>query len=649
MCGIVGIWNFNQADISNETMDRFTDSLAHRGPDGRGTYHNSQARLQFGHRRLAIIDTSPMGHQPMSYSDGRYWIVLNGEVYNYLELRDELVQKGYEFQSNSDTEVILAAYIEWGENCQLKFNGMWAFAIWDSMERILFISRDRFGIKPLHYIVTERYFAFASETKAFLALPCYDYGFDEQVVAAALDNINGIENTEYCLLQGVKRLIGGHCLTLTSSGIPKVRRWWQTLDHLPSVPRDFKSQVVGFRELLIDACRLRMRSDVPLATSLSGGLDSSAVVCTMHSIGQSEGFTPNWQRSFVACFPGTHLDEEIYAREVIEATHAQGVFTNIDVKQYFESISKIIYDFEELYFVLPLGALLNYQKMRESGVIVSLDGHGADEILGGYHFIVESEKEHALSQMNISRYIDLLRTSQRFIGGSKSESNLFYAEIHALLNTAKSYSLGYLRQSVLGAALRKIYRNLRGRKIAGSITLKPEQDNLLQSKLSSLTHLNRALYSYTHESTLPTILRNFDRCSMAKGIEVRSPFMDWRLVTYAFALPDKSKIGGGYAKRIIREAMVGMLPERIRLRTNKIGFSSPTEDWLRQGLSRFFVDTVNDPEFLKSAIWDGVRLRSLVAEADSRKDYKTMQSAWGPIQAFHLMQEFDKKRAEWTS
>src|SRR5215831_4039299 len=186
MCGIVGMWNLDGGPIDQLVLERFTDALAHRGPDGRGTYVDPQGSLGLGHRRLAILDLSPAGHQPMSYANGRYWITYNGEIYNFLELRKELQGLGYRFVSDSDTEVILAAYVQWGADCQLKFNGMWGFAIWDKQERELFLSRDRFGVKPLHYFYDGRCFAFASEMKAFLATPWFQPSFDPQVVTSAL-------------------------------------------------------------------------------------------------------------------------------------------------------------------------------------------------------------------------------------------------------------------------------------------------------------------------------------------------------------------------------------------------------------------------------------------------------------------------------
>ena len=214
MCGITGIWNFNDQAISKPMLEHFTNSLTHRGPDGNGFYIDKDANLGFGHRRLAIIDTTDTGHQPMSYGNGRYWITFNGEIYNFLELRDELKKDGYQFFTESDTEVVIAAYDRWGEDCQLHFNGMWAFAIWDKKKKKLFISRDRFGIKPLLYYSDNKHFAFASEMKAFLNLNWFPLEFDASMISTSLLDSKLVEGTEQTLLKNLHRLLGGYCLTL---------------------------------------------------------------------------------------------------------------------------------------------------------------------------------------------------------------------------------------------------------------------------------------------------------------------------------------------------------------------------------------------------------------------------------------------------
>lgn len=265
MCGITGFWNLDGRPVNREELIRFTSQLAHRGPDGWDVYADESASLGLGHRRLAIIDLNT-GDQPMSYLNGRYWIVFNGEIYNFVELKKELESLGYVFKTDSDTEVILAAYDKWGEDFQFKLNGMWACAIWDSRERKLFLSRDRFGVKPMIYLFDGRRFAFASEMKAFLALDNFRAEYNPTVLANSLEDATHVEGAEDCLFQGLKRLLGGHCLTLDADGRMNIRRWWNTLDHLPNVPQRYEDQVAQYRELFLDACRIRMRSDVAIGT-----------------------------------------------------------------------------------------------------------------------------------------------------------------------------------------------------------------------------------------------------------------------------------------------------------------------------------------------------------------------------------------------
>ena len=227
MCGIVGIWSGGQDQVDERVLDRFTDSLAHRGPDGRGVKIFDKANLGLGHRRLSVLDPTRAGHQPMAYAEKRFWITFNGEIYNFLELRSQLTRLGYQFHTETDTEVVLASFIEWGQDCQLKFNGMWAFAIWDTVEQVLFLSRDRFGVKPLFFYQNKGNFAFASELKSFMALPAHlRPGFDPEMVA----RMKNEESADQTLLSGVTNLNGGCCLTLTANTGPKVRRWWRTAD-----------------------------------------------------------------------------------------------------------------------------------------------------------------------------------------------------------------------------------------------------------------------------------------------------------------------------------------------------------------------------------------------------------------------------------
>lgn len=348
-----------QQPLNPVELERFTDTLRHRGPDGRGTFIDGN--LGLGHRRLAILDLSDAGKCPMSYggADGRrYWITYNGEIYNFLELRSELQKLGHRFHTETDTEVVLAAFAQWGGDCLLRFNGMWALAIWDTVERVLFLARDRFSVKPLYYLSTGR-FAFASELKAFLALDTFSPGLNEEIVPGIIQNSYSYEGTnQETILRGIRRLPGGHCLVLKDDGHYTIKKWWETQDHIPQIPARYEEQVEQFRELFLDAVRIRMRSDVPIGTCLSGGIDSSAIASSM-AWNYHEGKTglercaDDWQHTFIAGFPGTEIDECECAAEVVKHIGAKAHYWMFENDESVEHIIDSVWAMEEVYGGLP--------------------------------------------------------------------------------------------------------------------------------------------------------------------------------------------------------------------------------------------------------------------------------------------------------
>ena len=625
----------------------FTHSLAHRGPDGFGIEHFPEARLWLGHRRLAIVDLSERARQPMSYAEGRYWLTYNGEVYNYLELREELRGLGHCFVSDSDGEVILAAYAQWGQECQLRFNGMWAFAIWDAKERRLFLSRDRFGVKPLHYSDHAGAFVFASELKAFLALPWIDGAFDPEILAETLININGQEATSYTLLPGVRRLPAGHAMLVEADGRVQINAWWNTLDHLPQPRASLDEQAEEFRALFFDACRLRLRSDVPLATALSGGLDSSAVACTLAELGRRgavEHAPKDWQRAFVACFTGTSYDERQYAKVVIDHTGMLPHYQDVDDQQALKDIEKVIFDHEGIYWQMFLGAWSIYRSMRRSDIRVSMDGHGSDELIGGYHFYVERAMEAAARSLDLRRYLELRHILAGLIGGTATPTDGdLWSEFRrfARVPLARLGLLEPLRALVLHPPSHDSDHPLRAYRGPSRL-----YDETADPRVRGMSPLQAMLFTWFHGSMLPTILRGFDRASMAHGIEVRMPFMDWRLVTYGFALPETSKIGGGYTKQILRQAMRGLLPEPIRLRTTKIGFISPMDQWATGALKPWLLDISASRTFIESPVWNGISARAAVERAVEGK--AGINLVWPILNAYVLEQAFKMRARDAT-
>lgn len=625
MCGITGVWNRNGDPVPPRTIERFTRSLAHRGPDGEGILIDEAAALALGHRRLSILDPSAAGHQPMRSLDGRYWTTFNGEIYNFLELRTELEGAGYRFATQTDSEIISAAYDRWGEACQFRFNGMWAFALWDVRERRLFISRDRFGVKPLYFTRDERRFAFASELKAFLALDGFAASEHTPALARALDDPLSAEAFDETALRGVMRLLPGHCAIVSPDGV-SVHRWWNTLDHLVAPAKTLDAQAEEFRELLFDAARIRLRSDVPIGIALSGGLDSSSVLCTLVALkGESpesdalQRYAPEWKRAFTATYAGTPLDELQYAQLVAQAARVPLDQVPIEAAGTAAEIERVVWDLEELWFTdtTPIWSL--YRALRRSAVTVALNGDGADELFGGYLH----HTDHALATCG-----GLLRSPRRF-------ADLIETRYHLPGSNGPIGQTGRLRLALQGDAslralstpARKIYGRLRRRLRPGKHDREYARGSMLRNYESSevpgraqaealaagLSPLGAFLYGEFHATKLPAILRMFDRASMAHGVEIRNAFMDWRVVRYAFSLPDESKIGGGYSKRIVREAMRGIVPEPVRTRRGKIGFNAPLPQWFAGPLRDWLWEMVNAPSFIESELWDGPALRDFVA------------------------------------
>jgi asparagine synthase (glutamine-hydrolysing) len=617
MCGIAGIWQLDGRTVERGTIDRFVDALAHRGPDGRGVLIADDGRLALGHRRLAVLDLGAGGSQPMRSPGGGLDITFNGAVYDFLELRAELETAGVRFRGDSDTEVVLAAIERWGPDALLRFNGMWAFAIWDRRRRALLLARDRFGVKPLYVASTERRFAFASELKAFLHLDGFEPVADEDTLRARVAGRFG----DGVLLRGVEALAPGHCLEVTPAGIRRWR-WWSTLDHLVRVPRDLAAQAGELRALLFDACRLRGRSDVPLATSLSGGLDSSSVLCALAAASPSGGAErrpPDWRRAFVARFPDTPQDETAYATAAAERAGASPVpvtFSGDDVRAVLD---RYLHQFEEIGGLYGVAAWTLYGEMRRQGVTVALDGHGGDELFGGYdlHVLLALMRGRGLlaEPRRTLDLIDTLHGVQGAAGAAPGRASLAALTIPFVRAAARRIPAARRRTRRLDEA------------VARHSCDPAAGDDAEERAIDALGPLTGALYRSFHRHSLPRILRNFDAHSMGQGVESRSPLLDWRVVRYGFSVPDESKVAGGQTKRLLREAMRGVLPEAVRVRRDKLGYNAPVARWLDRGLGEWVWDEVNDREFLRSELWDGPGLLEVVrAKRQSRAPWRSAEA-----------------------
>lgn len=585
MCGIFGVWNFNGKPVDVAAVERGTNIIRHRGPDDDGfllvdtragrselcsgtdaaaglnlpkieTFRGSRFDLAFGFRRLSILDLSPAGHQPMSSADGRLWIIFNGEIYNFIELRSELSAYGHAFHTGSDTEVILAAYRQWGADCLQRLNGMWAFAIWDSAARELFLARDRFGEKPLHYYyVPGEVFAFASEIKALHASALVAPRLHEETVLRYkyYDQTDVGEQTFY---EGVLRLPQAHRLLIRADGSLSKERYWDIDPRIQLEDRSETQCSEQLRELFFDSVRLRLRSDVPVGSSLSGGIDSSTVVSVIDKL-LPEGAV---QKTFSARFDDPAKDEGKWIAHVTNATRVEPHFAWPTGEQMFEELQQLFFHQEE-----PFGSASIYAQwcvMRlanQNGVTVLLDGQGADEILAGY-----------IPFFNV--VADDLFKHRKFVS---------FATLRHNYKTLHGKSLGSLsntiRQNVPDGVRRPVRALLRRHGNGFDVPpSRPEYPNEFQ-KVSAL---RKILWWHTTRQGLVELLRYADRNSMAHSREVRLPFLDHRLVEFVFSLPDNLIIRDGWTKWILRQAFRGVVPDAILDRVDKLGYEPPQQRWL---------------------------------------------------------------------
>ncbi|HVS85935.1 MAG TPA: asparagine synthase (glutamine-hydrolyzing) [Gaiellaceae bacterium] len=573
MCGISGVVALGRpAEVG--LVEEMSARLAHRGPDGADVFAGDGCALGF--RRLAILDLSSAGMQPFASADGRYRLVHNGEIYNYRELRPELESRGHAFRTGTDTEVLLAAFVEWGPAAVSRFNGMWAFAIWDTQERRLFASRDRFGIKPFYYALAGDRLLFASEPQALLAgVPARANG------AAVRDYLaqGYLDHTEETFFGGILRLPPAHSLTYDERGL-RLDRYWQ-LERRDPPAGDAAAQV---RELFLDSVRLRLRSDVPVGTCLSGGLDSSAIVCAVDLLLRTEAENAaqvgDRQRTFTAFFEDPEKDERPFARAVVEQTRVEPHWITFDDRELVERIPEIVAAQGE-----PFGSTSQsthwfvLREAKSSGLTVMLDGQGGDEIFAGYHGYFAAYYADLLAAGRIR----LLRDELRAYGDLYGVGRARLAEL-----VVRRFVPDRVRWFARGRArggLPLVHPDLRG-------GFTPERDGSpFPDRLRRLQQLILGTRG------LPELLRYEDRNSMAHSLEARVPFLDYRLVELLFSLPGSMLLENGRTKAILRRALGDLLPPAVRERTDKLGFVAPEERFLRGALGDLAADVFASQSF----------------------------------------------------
>jgi asparagine synthase (glutamine-hydrolysing) len=547
-------------------------------------------------RRLAVIDTSDAGRQPMAFDGGRFWLVYNGEIYNHIELRDELGTLGHEFCSRSDTEVLLAAYAQWGEGCLERFNGMFAFVLWDGQRQTLFAARDRFGVKPLYWMANADGLAFASEIKQFTHLN----GFSPRLnLGGAYDFLSyGLfDHNSETLLQGVYQLRPGQSAILPVGAWkpgegPPVRNWYR-----PPQPgsSDLTAHAAAdrFRDLLEDSVRLRLRSDVPVGSCLSGGLDSSSIVCLAAQAREEPLATVS------ACYDDPGIDERPYITAVNTKVNTKPVHVFPEGGELAESLDRLVH-FQDGPFASTsvFAQWCVFRAARDAGVTVMLDGQGSDEQLAGY------QPAFAAHQAGLLRDFRLHR---------------LWMELGA---HRRRHDISAVRQ---GAAL--IYRLLpraiqhtvhRLRRIDQPRWMTQDFSRNFENPLPPVRRLGELLRGQFFETTLPMLLHYEDRNSMAHGIETRLPFLDYRLVELSLSLDERFKIVDGETKWLLRRAMEKTLPPDIRDRQDKVAFATPQNAWLRGALRSAVDDNVDDVLIRFPGIFSKPGLDRLLGSTNSK-------------------------------
>lgn len=569
MCGIAGIVSKNPSEVTTGRLKVMTDSILHRGPDGEGQWVSHDGRVGLGHRRLSIIDLSEHAGQPMFY-ENRYSIVFNGEIYNYLELREILVTQGYAFKTSSDTEVLMALYDRDKEKCLQYLDGMFAFALYDNKEHKLFCARDRFGEKPFHYYYQQgQQFVFGSEMKELWAA-----GIDKTINQKMMYNylrhgfLQNPNNHSETFYNGIERLEPAHYLVLNTQTmvVNKVRYWDLNISVSSSLSLD--EAAFKFKELFLTSISRRLRSDVPVGSSLSGGLDSSAVVCAIDALNPGKRIH---QKTFSAQFPGYEKDESYFQRLVIEQTQADAYYTYPDANAMLSELDNVFEHQEEPFGSASIMAQYEVFKLaKQHNVTVLLDGQGADEVLAGYHpyfmyYFLELEKDKKVLTHQLEKYTSLHQNN--------SINGVYQRDLRYHLRNKLPFAFDAMRK------VKKIVTDNKGA-FNNDFYHEHKKDTFMhQSKYYTL---NEALYSTLMNGSMQDLLRYADRNSMSHSLEVRLPFLSHELVEFVFSLPATFKINEGWTKYIMRHALADLLPKEITWRVDKVGYEPPQKKWMNR-------------------------------------------------------------------
>lgn len=586
MCGFAALIGYNGYPADRKVVERMTSTLLHRGPDDSGIECWNTVGLGF--RRLSILDLTPSGHQPMTTQDGRYTIVFNGEIYNFIELRSELQTLGYEFRSRSDTEVLLCAYIAWGSECLQRLNGMWAFVILDRASGRTFGARDRFGMKPLYRYRSGQYMLLASEIKAIRASGLVLQATNWKVAAAFL-MAGALDESNETFYSGIDQLPPGCAFELDLDGTHREWRYWNLAgEGGPSVA----DPAAEFARLFEDSVRVHMRSDVPVGITLSGGMDSTSIICASARV-RREANAVDPLLAF--CYMSPEFDESPYIQDTLRQTGATLVRIETNGRKLWDDLPKVIWYHDEP--VHALNVVIGYQLMglaAANGVKVVLGGQGADETIGGYHSYF---KDYWCSLLQNRQFRHAWRETGVYgTALGKSRVDLLSSSIRHLLFSILHKNHAY-RSWAAARTLRRV--------VSSATWFTPEfKAHFFVKDDMPSPGLNSILEHSTRVSPLPLYLREEDRNAMAHSVEARLPFLDYRLVELVSRMTPEWHMRGAWNKYVLRAAMQGKIPESVRVRVDKMGFNTPERSWLTNELREPVLDILHSRAARERGIYD---------------------------------------------
>lgn len=593
MCGINGFsWN------DTSLINKMNEVIKLRGPDDQGIYTDDKVSL--GNVRLAIIDLSPAGHQPMFNEDKSIAIVFNGEIYNFQEIKEDLLKAGHKFTSNCDTEVIIHSYEQWGYDCLDHFNGMWGFAIYDLSKQLIFIARDRFGVKPVYYYFDNKNIIFSSEIKGILAhdIPRKP---NDAIISDYL--IRGwIDFSSETFFEGISKLMpGNYAIFDLKARNLEIHKWYNLVDKIKKNQTVTEEQAIeDIKNLFISSIKYRMIADTQVGAALSGGIDSSSIVCFMKDLFEN----PNNLNTFSVVLPGLKMDESKFMDAVIEFAKVKSFKVKPTAADLVEDMEDFIYSLEEPFQSFSMYGYYRLNKMTsEQGIKVLLNGQGSDEMFAGYSHYYPLYLKKCLKSLkfreSIAIILQMLRTG-------------YWKEYVSLVLRKKVFTAKYFND--FGTNKNKI------------------QDFPI-SDLKNLLLRDLTIW------ILPSLLRYDDRCSMRWHVETRIPFLDYRLVEYVMSLPDNFKIKNGLSKYIFRQVIKGKVPDIITNRRDKIGFQMPDQNWLNslefQTLAKKIIES---PSFNTRKYWKPVQIKNAL---DTLKKKPTLASIiWHTMNVHFWMEKF---------